>query len=947
MLFKKIEEQKEVLDIEVPEYITNNLKFPLYPWQKEAIENFLVNEFVRNKKIKKGEVLPPNHLMFNMATGSGKTLVMAAMILYYYKTYNITNFIFFVNQNAILGKTQDNFIHKSHAKYLFRENLVIDGKRVNIKEVEQFSSSKDDIQIKFTTIQKLHSAIYQEREDALLLSDLQKRDLVLIGDEAHHLNSTTKKTNKEFDDISFIGELKNDDDIERSWEITVRDLILKKGKETLDSQNKNVLLEFTATIPKEVEEKYNGDGFGTDGKAGTIIKFDLEKFVEAGCTKHIRLVRSNLEPRERILQALVLNWYRFAIALKHDIPNFKPVILFRSKTIEESKKEYENFIELCKNIKASDFGFIGSYSRYLETDGVIPSVYDANKEIFANIASFMKQNNITKSKLADYVKENFTERNCIITNSETNKTKKEKTDSEIDRKLNSLEDIHNHIRAVFTVQRLTEGWDVLNLYDIVRLYETRDADAKRKKAGEETTREVQLIGRGVRYYPFSIKENPEKPKNRRKFDNDLTNELRVLEEFYFHSNNDSRYISELSNALKDNGLMQDTREEKRFTIKKEFAADFKKMYLLCNERIENPNRRLKDLPKDLEDLTFSYTFEEKGAHITNVNLSGEDETPDSSKISAATEACNISDIPRHVKYKALHSLCTTSNSYFNFDNIKKRFEAKGMEDFLNFLKPIKMELVFKDGCKEDENGERLPNEESTEILKMTKDFFLFVQNELEKYDHPYNGSKPFKLVPFEECFPFETTRMIDTKDSDYNENKRYEKNYKNCDWYALDAFWGTIEERNLVDFISNNYANLTQKYDKICLLRNEEVYKIFDFETGDGFQPDFLLLLKGKGGDSAYIQVFIEPKGKHLAGEDNDLWKEKFLLEISKEYGFGKPFVKESDKYVLFGLPFFNKTDGEMYNKFKDSFGKTLKLKIENEYAEDKEMGLKVADGIK
>ena len=79
------------------------------------------------------------------------------------------------------------------------------------------------------------------------------------------------------------------------------------------------------------------------------------------------------------------------------------------------------------------------------------------------------------------------------------------------------------------------------------------------------------------------------------------------------------------------------------------------------------------------------------------------------------------------------------------------------------------------------------------------------------------------------------------------------KHVKEFDWYALDAFWGTIEERNLVDFISNNYANLTQKYDKICLLRNEEVYKIFDFETGDGFQPDFLLLLKGKGGGTCAI----------------------------------------------------------------------------------------------
>ena len=102
---------------------------------------------------------------------------------------------------------------------------------------------------------------------------------------------------------------------------------------------------------------------------------------------------------------------------------------------------------------------------------------------------------------------------------------------------------NNHIRAIFTVQRLTEGWDVLNLYDIVRLYEGRDMDFHNKKAGNSTTSEVQLIGRGVRYYPFSYKD---KTKNRRKFDDDLQNELRVLEEFYFHSDEDHRYISELS-----------------------------------------------------------------------------------------------------------------------------------------------------------------------------------------------------------------------------------------------------------------------------------------------------------------------------------------------------------------------------------------------------------------
>lgn len=230
------------------------------------------------------------------------------------------------------------------------------------------------------------------------------------------------------------------------------------------------------------------------------------------------------------MQALVLNWYRFEIALKHEIPNFKPVILFRSKTIEDSKQDYLEFLNLCKNVKPSDFEFLKDY-RHPETTSshselkkrhseqstshserseeslsqgdaspsvqhntneslqvqcdnhqVVPPAYDANKEIFENVANFIKKNKITATHLADYVRENFTERNVIITNSKDNKTKKEKTDSETDRLLNSLEDVHNHIRTVFTVQRLTEGWDVLNLYDIVRLYSGRDTNFKAKKA---------------------------------------------------------------------------------------------------------------------------------------------------------------------------------------------------------------------------------------------------------------------------------------------------------------------------------------------------------------------------------------------------------------------------------------------------------------------------------
>jgi len=54
------------------------------------------------------DINEPTHLMFNMATGTGKTLLMAALILYYYKK-GYRHFIFFVNQNNIVDKTENNF----------------------------------------------------------------------------------------------------------------------------------------------------------------------------------------------------------------------------------------------------------------------------------------------------------------------------------------------------------------------------------------------------------------------------------------------------------------------------------------------------------------------------------------------------------------------------------------------------------------------------------------------------------------------------------------------------------------------------------------------------------------------------------------------------------------------------------------------------------------------
>ncbi|MFB6224824.1 MAG: DEAD/DEAH box helicase family protein, partial [Candidatus Paceibacteria bacterium] len=161
-LYEHIAHTKETLKnfqpeiFTIPEYITDNLKYDLFEWQKEALENFLFYEHPKS-----GLKTTPTHLMFNMATGTGKTLLMAALILYYYKQ-GYRHFLFFVNQNNIVDKTENNFLDTQHPKYLFQDPIVIDNQTVFIDKVDAFSEYPQGIEIKFTTVQKFYNDIHQE-----------------------------------------------------------------------------------------------------------------------------------------------------------------------------------------------------------------------------------------------------------------------------------------------------------------------------------------------------------------------------------------------------------------------------------------------------------------------------------------------------------------------------------------------------------------------------------------------------------------------------------------------------------------------------------------------------------------------------------------------------------------------------------------------------------------
>lgn len=91
----------------VPGSIADNLNpdFAIRPYQHQAFQYF-VNYW---QEPFDGKPRQNHQLLFHMATGSGKTLMMAGLILYLYEK-GFRNFLFFVNSTNIINKTRDNFL---------------------------------------------------------------------------------------------------------------------------------------------------------------------------------------------------------------------------------------------------------------------------------------------------------------------------------------------------------------------------------------------------------------------------------------------------------------------------------------------------------------------------------------------------------------------------------------------------------------------------------------------------------------------------------------------------------------------------------------------------------------------------------------------------------------------------------------------------------------------
>ncbi|MCQ2964010.1 MAG: DEAD/DEAH box helicase family protein [archaeon] len=873
-LFKKLERcfgKRNINEKEVDEVIINNLhdRFKLRYYQEEAFKIFQVL-FEDGTEFKKF----PLSLLFHMATGSGKTLIMAGLILYLYKNgYN--NFLFFVNTTDIIEKTKDNFLNKSSIKYLFNEKIVINNKNINIKEVVNFEGTNpNDINICFTTIQKLHSDLNTEKENSITYEEFKNKKIVLISDESHHIQTKTKQTKLDA----------------ASWENTI---------EYIHKVNtKNILLEFTATPGyqknEDIKQKYLDR---------LIYKYDLKKFVKDKYSKNIDILKIDINNlRYLMLVAIIINQYRQDIANKHGI-NLKPVLMFKaSKEIKDSHMNNTIFNSLINEL---DVKHINDIKNRTKSNFILSKIFD-----------FYQEEGISCSNLVKKLKISFAEENCFNVNENNldKKSLKVQDRNELlyqQNVLNTLEDKNNNIRVIFAVNKLNEGWDVLNLYDIVRV-SSNQSTSKTKKSrtapSKTTISEAQLIGRGSRYYPFLNVDSEDKYK--RKFDDDINNELKILEDLYYYSYNESNYILELKNALKNEGFsLSEDKEKRHLKLKDSFKESkfYKRGKIFINKREDNGTVNINSFPEELDESIQNFHYELRSGKIEVLKGLSEDDINNDFDKKYLEIKLRDKDIQTHVIRNALSKI-----NFFSFNNLKKYFPINSIDEFIEDSKYLGELSITFHGTSND-----LDNLTNSQKFEAICSLLSKLEKTLQKKIVHYKGSTEFEDHLISDIF---YDKELHIPKNDLERLNGQKELIKRCDWYVFDANYGTSEEMACVEFIDSIISNLEERFEEIYFVRNERHFKIYNFRDGESFEPDFILFLKDNKNNLLNYQLFIEPKGEHLL--EGNKWKEEFLKEINEKAKIA-PKIVETEEFKIHGLPFYNSSK-EL--KFKKELYELLEL---------------------
>jgi len=831
---------------EIPNYIQDNLNHHLRGYQKEALQHFIYTQESDNAD------LSFNHLLFHMATGSGKTVVLAATILYLFREQNQQNFIFFVNSDAIIKKTYDNLSNVASPKYLFnKEGIEIDGNKITIQLVDSFPVYPADhtIYLKLTTIQKLHMDLTNPRENGVTFDSLEDQKVVLLADEAHHINVVTKTSKKK---------LTGKEAEEKTWEHTVNRLL------NLNPQNR--LLEFTATVDLSKDELYE------KYRDKIVYQYDLKRFMQDGYSKNVVLLRTNEEDSNKMLQAVLLSQYRKYIAKDHDI-DLKPIILFKSNKIATSKEANNTFFDIIQNLT------VGKLQKILE-NGL--NYYQNTQSIWNRVYRYYNEQNL--AKIIRDLQWDFTNETTINANSQSF------LEEENALLLNTLEEKNNPIRTIFAVAKLNEGWDVLNLFDIVRISE----GATNTK--NTTSSEAQLIGRGARYYPFQYHDDI---SYTRRFDYEAS-ELKIVETLHYHTINESKYIKNLHQSLNTANI--EVKEDQYNRLEAKVKPSIKKEHWFKHGKIYI-NQVVPTTAEDYQSLQDYNVYPDYDYDYQKVI-----------EQSFATDKEIMANNKRHtelfVPNKRTIQKAIQRNPFYHFKHLSYYVPSiTSMKQFIDndaFLGQTRIHVSLPSGMSIDALSPKRK-------LHIVENYLKYVETTIRNNFMKNRGTPVFEGVAIPE---FIHDYVIEVNKVTNTDQIIQEKNMRNQDWFIYDKAYVNNLENDFIDLITGYMDSLQEEYEDVYLIRNERKVKIVEIGGTRGFMPDFLLYMKDHG---LTYQVFLEPKGQHLL--EKDQWKEEFLVSLRHREDL--EVLTENDNVRLLGIQFYS-DDAAVRSEFRKDFKEQL-----------------------
>lgn len=453
--------------------IQSLLKFGLRPYQMEALSAFQLfwkdgfdSRSLKQKTIQRGKdnenkVVEWNKVGFEMATGSGKTLLMGALILdLYYRGFK--DFLILTPNTILFDKTIENFTPRA-VKSIFGDgwnltyNLVTgssyrdktcnyeDGRDISfyVFNMQKFYDKAPVLNVKdegktmkgIPYIRRpLEESLWRDKSGnhtIPFVEFLRERRPVIISDEAHHYQQ-------------------------------------KKTTEAILELLPSAVLEFTATSL----EKGGSEGFGQDN----LYKYSMQRYISEGYGKRIFAVGCGTSDeritdevtesdKQKLLWGMLIHMLKTESLVAVNAPVKKAMLLIKARTIKHAGA-IDTYLKNWPGTLEGEF------------DDVVEQVTHEGTDIAKIIRQrILKDKTELTKKIARVAKSVFT------IHSEN------KSEEDVWTDYQSLDD--NHAEIVNQVRIFTEGVDYDNFYTIVVLGDTVD------KVGFAA---AQLIGRGLRLY---------------------------------------------------------------------------------------------------------------------------------------------------------------------------------------------------------------------------------------------------------------------------------------------------------------------------------------------------------------------------------------------------------------------------------------------------------------